>query len=59
MSAPENANARRQPGERANKLAVESRLQARARDVNATYGLLELCAWQVVPGVFWIRTTEP
>src|SRR5262245_37926426 len=24
-----------------------------------TYGPLQLCAWQVVPGVFWIQTTEP
>jgi hypothetical protein len=24
-----------------------------------TYGPPELCAWQVVPGVFWIQTTEP
>ena len=29
------------------------------RNVNATYGLLELCAWKVEPGVFWIQTTEP
>jgi hypothetical protein len=24
-----------------------------------TFGRPELCAWQVVPGVFWIQTTEP
>src|SRR6266487_6418163 len=24
-----------------------------------TYGPPQLCAWQVVPGVFWIQTTEP
>jgi hypothetical protein len=23
-----------------------------------TYGPPQLCAWQVVPGVFWIQTTE-
>jgi hypothetical protein len=26
---------------------------------NSTYGPPELCAWQVVPGVFWIQTTDP
>jgi hypothetical protein len=59
MSLPENANARLQPGERANELTDGSRLRSRARDVNATYGPPELCAWQVAPGVFWIQTTEP
>jgi hypothetical protein len=29
------------------------------RNDGQTYGLPELCAWQVVPGVFWIQTTEP
>jgi hypothetical protein len=51
MSEPENANARRQPGERSNELTDESRLEVRARDVNATYGPRELCAWQVVSGL--------
>ena len=34
-------------------------MNAPPRDVNATYGPPELCAWQVKPGVFWIQTTEP
>src|SRR5262245_25762369 len=59
MSAsPEKANARRQPGERVNELTDRSILERSARDVNATYGPPELCAWRVVPGVFWIQTTE-
>jgi hypothetical protein len=29
------------------------------RNNGETYGPPELCAWQVVPGVFWIQTTEP
>jgi hypothetical protein len=44
MIALENANARRHPV---------------GNTVSATYGAPELCAWQVVPGVFWIQTTEP
>jgi hypothetical protein len=32
---------------------------ARNRSQSDTYGPAELCAWQVVPGVFWIQTTEP
>ena len=56
---PEKANARRQPGERVTQLTNGSRLRPRARDVNATYGLPELCAWPVAQGVFWIQTTEP
>src|SRR5215831_16916167 len=57
--APENANARLQPGERVKQLTDGQRLQGRGRDVNPTYGPPELCAWQVEPGVFWIQTTEP
>ena len=59
MRSPQNANARRQPGERVNKLTNARRLPVPARDVNATYGPPQLCAWQVAPGVFWIQTTEP
>ena len=60
MTAPPGkANARRQPGERVNELTDRPRLERSARDVNATYGPPALCAWQVVPGVFWIQTTEP
>ena len=60
MSAPpENANARRQPGERVNKLTDARTLRGSKRDVNETYGPPELCGWQVAPGVFWIQTTEP
>jgi hypothetical protein len=55
----EKANARRTPGERVNKLTDERKLQRLPRDVNATYGPPELCAWEVEPGVFWIQTTEP
>jgi len=55
----ENANARRQPGERVNKLTDAPKLRRSPRDVNATYGPPELCAWEVEPGVFWIQTTEP
>jgi hypothetical protein len=63
MSEPENANARRQPGERSNELINESRLAARAFDVNETYGPPELCAWQVEKlgrgnGIFWLQTTN-
>ena len=54
-----NANARRQPGESIKQLTDGRKLRLSARDVNATYGPPELCAWQVVPGVFWIQTTEP
>ena len=56
---PEQANDRRQPGERVTQLTNGSRLRPRARDINATYGPPELCAWPVAPGVFWIQTTEP
>ena len=60
MSAlPEKANARRQPGEEVIHLTNGSGLQPNARDVNATYGPPELCAWPVAQGVFWIQTTEP
>jgi hypothetical protein len=59
VSAPENANARRQPGERVKQLTNARRLRASASDVNWTYGPPELCAWRVEPGVFWIQTTEP
>ena len=59
MSTPEKANARRQPGERVNKLTDAAKVRRSPRDVNATYGPPELCAWQVAPGVFWIQTTEP
>jgi hypothetical protein len=87
---PENANARRQPGERviltncAPSVAPVSPgiklislgdggREIGARELSAprpeskrpamrngdTFGPPELCAWQVVPGVFWIQTTEP
>src|SRR5215472_3686443 len=60
MSTPlEKANARRQPGERVNKLTDATKVRRSPRDVNATYGPPELCAWQVEPGVFWIQTTDP
>jgi hypothetical protein len=29
------------------------------RNDTETYGPPELCAWRVVPRVFWIQTTEP
>ena len=41
------------------QLTNGSSLGSRARDVSATYGPPELCAWSVAPGVFWIQTTEP
>ena len=59
MRSPQNANARRQPGERAIKLTDAAKVRRSPRDVNATYGPPELCAWEVEPGVFWIQTTEP
>ena len=31
----------------------------KTRSSAGTYGPPQLCAWQVVPGVFWIQTTEP
>src|SRR5262249_49982733 len=57
--ARKKANARLQPGERVNELTDESKIERSARDVNATYGPPELCAWAVEPGVFWIQTTKP
>ena len=56
---PEDANARVQPGERVTKLTNSRRLGNRRLDVNKTYGPPKLCGWQVVPGMFWIQTTEP
>jgi len=32
---------------------------ARKRSQSGAFGPPELCAWQVVPGVFWIQTTQP
>jgi hypothetical protein len=58
-SLAENANARRQPGERVNKLTDGTKVRRSPRDVKATYGPPELCGWEVEPGVFWIQTTEP
>jgi len=59
MRSAQNANARRQPGERASKLPDAAKVRRLPRDVDATYGPPELCAWEVEPGVFWIQTTEP
>ena len=59
MRSPQNANARRQPGERAIKLTDAAKVRRSPRNVNATYGPPELCAWEVEPRVFWIQTTEP
>ena len=56
---PEKANARRQPGERVNKLTNAPKVRKSPRDVNATYGPPELCGWEVEPGVLWIQTTDP
>jgi hypothetical protein len=55
----ENANARRLPGGRVNKLTDAAKVRRSPRDVNATYGPPELCGWEVEPGVFWIQTTDP
>src|SRR5262249_22993797 len=55
----EKANARRSPGARVNKLTDKQKVRRLPRDVNATYGPPELCAWEVEPGVFWIQTTDP
>jgi hypothetical protein len=57
--ALQKANARRTPGARANKLTNAAKVRRSPRNVNATYGPPELCAWEVEPGVFWIQTTEP
>ena len=59
MRPAQNANARLQPGERVSKLTNIARLRRLPRDVNATYGPPELCAWEVERGVFWIQTSEP
>jgi len=56
---PQNANARRQPGERVIEQTYTRTLRTRRRDVNASYGPPELCGWQVDPSVFWIQTTDP
>jgi len=55
----QKASTWRQPGERASKLTNVATVRRLPRDVNATYGPPELCAWEVGPGVFWIQTTEP
>src|SRR5215471_18230797 len=55
----QKANTWRQPGERVSKLTNVATVRRLPRDVNATYGPPELCAWEVGPGVFWIQTTEP
>src|SRR5215831_14887408 len=55
----ENANARRQPGDRVRKLTDAAKAGRSPRDVSATYGPPELCGWEVEPGVFWIQTTDP
>ena len=44
MSAPENANARRQPGERVMKRTDKPKLPTRIRHVNGSYCEAELCA---------------
>jgi len=59
MSTPGNANARRQPGERVSNLTDKPKLRTSLRNVNASYGPPELCAWQIDPSVFWIQTTDP
>src|SRR5207253_2880356 len=60
MSAPPgNANARRQPGERVSNLTDKPKLRISPRNVNASHGPPELCAWHVGPSVFWIQTTDP
>lgn len=59
ITPDKKANARRSPGERVNKLTNKRKLRRLPRDVNATYGPAELCAWQVEPGVLWIQTTDP
>ena len=59
MRSAQNANARRQPGERASKLTNRARLRRSPRDVNGTYGLPELCAWKVAPGLFRFQTDSP
>src|SRR5262245_46477986 len=59
MRSAQNANARRRPRERVNKLTDAAKVRKSPCDVNATYGPPELCAWQVEPGVFWIETKEP
>jgi hypothetical protein len=55
----QKANARRLSGARANKLTNAAKVRRSPRNVNATYGPPELCAWEVESGVFWIQTTEP
>ena len=55
----QKASTRRQSGERVSKLPDVAKVRRLPRDVNATYGPPELCAWEVEPGVFWIQTTEP
>jgi len=55
----QKASTRRQSGERVSKLPDVAKVRRLPRDVNATYGPPELCAWEVEPGVFWIQTTKP
>jgi hypothetical protein len=43
----------------AGKLAFAPGIKRAPTNDGETYGPPELCAWQVVPGVFWIQTTEP
>jgi hypothetical protein len=44
MRARENANARREPGERVNRLTDKPKLRTRMHHVNGSYGEAELCA---------------
>jgi hypothetical protein len=41
------------------KLTRNSKILAHQREINGTYGPPELCAWRVLPGVFWVQTTVP
>jgi hypothetical protein len=41
------------------KLTGARTLLAEPREINGTYGPPALCAWRVLPGVFWVQTTVP
>jgi hypothetical protein len=58
MNAPPNA-AGRSANAAHRKLTSAKRLCASPCQINGTYGPPELCAWRVLPGVFWVQTTVP
>jgi hypothetical protein len=60
MTVPrQKANARRQPGERVNRLIDKHRLKTRASKVKATNSDADLMWWRYAPGICRFQTTRP